>query len=154
MKTFICPSYNFGELTSCLILYYLILSLFSTNYTVQSRCSQHAHTLTPWIHVRRPYPYEHLWMTEHRQILRFPKSPVMPRLKNPGKGAITMIWTLVGSVPLNRPLDYKPNHHQPFYFTNKPNTKRWEMIRWLGMWLCVATGYNKFLRFKTQSITK
>jgi hypothetical protein len=28
-----------------------------------------------WIHVRKPYPYEHLRRTEHRQIWRFPKSP-------------------------------------------------------------------------------
>jgi hypothetical protein len=27
-------------------------------------------------HVRKSYPYEHLRMTEHRQIWRFPKSPM------------------------------------------------------------------------------
>jgi hypothetical protein len=38
----------------------------------------HAHSPL-WIHVRKPYPYEHLWRTEHRQIWRFPKSPMAPR---------------------------------------------------------------------------
>jgi hypothetical protein len=31
------------------------------------------------IHVRKPYPYEHLRRTEHRQIWRFSKSPLAPR---------------------------------------------------------------------------
>jgi hypothetical protein len=45
---------------------------FFKNYAVQSR--------TPlWIHVRKPYPYEHHRKTEHQQIWRFSKSPMTPR---------------------------------------------------------------------------
>jgi hypothetical protein len=37
----------------------------------------HAHSPL-WIHVHKPYPYENLRMTEHQQIWRFPKSPLVP----------------------------------------------------------------------------
>jgi hypothetical protein len=83
---------------------------FFLRFTQYNTDAHNTHAHSPlWIHVRKPYPYEHLRRTEHRQIWRFSKSPLVPRRRrdhpgiNPGKGASTRIWTLVGSVPLDRP---------------------------------------------------
>jgi hypothetical protein len=54
--------------------------LFFENYIVQNRRPQHTHAHSPlWIHVHKPNPYEHLRRTKHRQIRRFPKSPMVSR---------------------------------------------------------------------------
>jgi hypothetical protein len=45
-----------------------------TQYNADAH-NTHAHSPL-WIHVRKPYAYEHLRRTEHRQIWRFPKSPI------------------------------------------------------------------------------
>jgi hypothetical protein len=48
-----------------------------TQYNADTH-NTHAHSPL-WIHIRKPYPYEHLRRTEHRQIWRFSKSPLAPR---------------------------------------------------------------------------
>jgi hypothetical protein len=48
-----------------------------TQYNTDAH-NTHAHSPL-WIHVRKPYPYEHLRRTEQWQIWRFSKSPLAPR---------------------------------------------------------------------------
>jgi hypothetical protein len=50
------------------------LFLRFTQYNADAH-NTHTYSLL-WIHVRKPYPYEHLRRTEHRQIWRFSKSPL------------------------------------------------------------------------------
>jgi hypothetical protein len=47
-----------------------------TQYNADAH-NTYAHSFL-WIHIRKPYPYEHLRRTEHRQIWRFSKSPLAP----------------------------------------------------------------------------
>jgi hypothetical protein len=51
------------------------LELHSTTQTLTTRTHTHPYEYTQ----RKPYPYEHLPRTEHRQIWRFSKSPQAPR---------------------------------------------------------------------------
>jgi hypothetical protein len=90
---------------------------FFENYTVQCRRSQHACTRTPKNTRTQTNPYEHLRRTEHRQIWRFSKSPLIPHRRREHrlplnawrrkiwnkfrKGANSRIWTLMGSAPLD-----------------------------------------------------
>jgi hypothetical protein len=75
-----------------------------TQYNADAH-NTHAHS-SLWIYVGKPYPYEHLRRTEHRQICRFSKSLLAPRRRrerrlplnvtpeipriNPGKGVSTI----------------------------------------------------------------
>jgi hypothetical protein len=55
---------------------YYLCSFLDSQSTTQT-LNTHAHSPL-WIHVRKPYPYEHLRRTEHRQIWRFSKSQLAP----------------------------------------------------------------------------
>jgi hypothetical protein len=65
-------------------LEHLFHNFFYTCFTIFLRFTQYnadahnTHAHSP-LHVCKPYPYEHLRRTEHRQIWRFSKSPLAPR---------------------------------------------------------------------------